>query len=133
MKVVATLVLIVFVVWTAFNRERIFVRDPIASVYRNGVKQAGIEVYLNFSNDILMKNAGDPAAPPTILQHWDQAPGTPVGLVCLRWAACLTEADHSPVLPSSADEKHISTPLAQMNGRHIQYVDRSGTQIRVDL
>lgn len=133
MKTIAMLVLAVLAIWTAFNRERIFVRDPMASVYRDGVKQAGIEVYLNFSNDILMRKSGTPDASPTILQHWDQAPGTPVGLMCLHWFACLTEADHSPVLPSSSDGKHTQTPLAQMNGRHIQYVDRTGAQIRVEL
>ena len=132
MRIVGFGILILLVIWTAFNRERIFVRDPVASVYRDGVKQADVEVYLNFSNDIVMqKKGGD--APPTILQHWDQAPGTPVGLACLRWFACLTDADHSPVLPSSPDGKHSDTPLAQMNGRHIQYVDRTGAQIRVEL
>jgi hypothetical protein len=133
MKAIAVVVLVVLVMWTAFNRERIFVRDPVASVYRNGVKQQGVEVYLNFSNDILMQKKSDPPSPPTILQHWDQAPEIPVGLVCMRWLACLTEADHSPVLPSSSDGKRDDIPLAQMNGRHIQYVDRSGAQIRVEL
>ena len=133
MKTIAVLVLAVLVIWTAINRERIFVRDPIASVYRNNVKQEGIEVYLNFSNDIVMQKRSDPPSSPTIVQHWDQAPSIPVGLVCLHWLACLTPADHSPVLPSSPDGKHSETPLAQMNGRHIQYVDGTGAHIRVEL
>jgi len=133
MKVVATLALIVFVVWTAFNRERIFIRDPIASVYRNNAKQEGIEVYLNFSNDIVVQKRSDPPSSPTIVQHWDKVPAIPVGLACLHWLACLTQADHSPVLPSSPDGKHSETPLAQMNGRHIQYVDDTGAHIRVEL
>jgi hypothetical protein len=133
MKTIAVLVLAVFVIWTAFNRERIFVRDPIASVYRNNVKQEGIEVYLNFSNDIVMQKRSDPPSSPTIVQHWDQAPAIPVGLACLHWLACLTPADHSPVLPSSPNEKTSQTPLAQMNGRHIQYVDGTGAHIRVEL
>jgi hypothetical protein len=37
-------------------RQRLFLRDPFATVERNGMKQSGVSVYLNYYNDILVED-----------------------------------------------------------------------------
>src|SRR3569832_260452 len=98
MKFVATPLAAVLIVLIIVNRERLYIHDPFASVYRNDVKQSGIEVDFNFSNDILLQPTRDLSGQRTILQHWSLRPGTPASLMCLRWMGCLTPADHAPVL-----------------------------------
>jgi hypothetical protein len=36
-------------------RQRVYVRDPLAEVERNGVAQDGARVFFNYSNDVLME------------------------------------------------------------------------------
>jgi hypothetical protein len=134
MRVVALLLLFVLAVSIALNRERIYVRDPIASVYRSQVKQSGVEIYINFSNDIILQQ-NYPDRPPqrTIVQHWDKIPGTPIGLMCLRWMACFTPADHAPLLPADAGAKNARDPKVTMDGRRITFIGPAGEQINVDL
>ncbi len=37
-------------------RQRLFLRNPLASVERNGMKQTGYRVYLNYYNDIVVED-----------------------------------------------------------------------------
>ena len=119
--------------WLALNRERIFVRDPVASVYRNDVKQDGVEVYFNFSNDILLQqNVGDAASTRTItaaLGH-DAAGDACTSLTCLRWLVCLTPADHAPTLPVAANNGKPYDPKATIDGREINFTDPAGVLVR---
>jgi hypothetical protein len=134
MKIIAFLLLVVLTMWIFFNRERIYVRDPKASVYRNGVKQSGVEVYFNYSNDILLQqNNGDRAPSRTIVQQWDKMPGIPTSLTCLRWTACLSPADHAPMSPFGEIGKSGYDPKVSMEGHLIQFVDAGGAQMRVEL
>ena len=57
---ILTLVIAVIAVFVAYNRNRLFVRDPLGSVTRNGAKEAGAQVYINFSNDALIENDNPP-------------------------------------------------------------------------
>lgn len=133
-KTFITVLLFAFAVWIAWNRQRVFIRDPLASVYRNDVKQNGVEVYFNFSNDVLLQQSSDPSRQRTILQHWNRAPGTPTGISCIRFLVCLTPDDHAPIVALAAeDAKHIADPQTIMNGRHIAFVDDTGARIRVEL
>ena len=133
MRIVITLLAALSIVWVIVHRDRLYVHDPFASVYRNDVKQSGVEVDFNFSNDILFQPNGDLSGPRTILQHWDLMPGTPASLACLRWIVCLTSADHAPVLAPDLAVNPKYDPHANMNGRHISFIDTSGARIRVDL
>jgi hypothetical protein len=134
MKTVSLFLLIVAVVWAVFNRERIYVRDPVAKVYRNDTKQSGFEVYINASNDVLMQqDLGDRTTSRTILQHWDKIPSTPQSLVCLPWLVCLADADHPAVMPRVSGGKNAVDPQVVMNGRTITYVDPANGRIRVQL
>jgi|SRR5665213_2119623 len=134
MRIIAFLLLVVLTVWIFFNRERIYLRDPKASVYCNGVQQSGVEVYFNFSNDILLQqNYGDRAPSRTIVQQWDKMPGTPTSLTCLRFMACLSPADHVPMAPISPDGKSGYDPKVTMEGHLITFMDAAGAQVKVEL
>lgn len=134
MRVVFSVALLLVIVFAVLDRERIFVRDPIASVYRDNVKQSGVEVYFNFSDDILLQqNFADRASKRTILQHWDLMPATPASLTCLPWIVCVTSADHAPTIPVVMDGGKIYDPKASMDGREITFTEPTGVPVRVKL
>ena len=105
--IVAFLAAMVFIL---VNRERIYLRDPIATVYRNGVEQSGVQVYMNYSDEILIEQDAEPNPYRILLQDWNPMPGTPLELHCLIWTACMTTAASvmpSPLPPYSSG---IATP-----------------------
>ncbi len=133
---VKTILILAFVVMMGFilvNRQRVFIRDPVATVYRNEVKQSGIQVFINYSNDVLLEKEEEPGAYRTILQNWDETPGIPSDLVCIRWMACLTRADHAPANPIVRTGKGKYDPKVTMTSREISFVDGDGTRVRVEL
>ena len=130
-----TLLAVAFVVlfgWIVLHRERVYVRDPLATVYRNDAKLSGVEVYINYSNDVLLAQDEAPAFR-TIVQHWSGMPGTPVRLTCLHWMACLTDADHAPVLPAGWLGKGTYAPDVAMSSRQVTYLAEDGGRMRVVL
>lgn len=131
-----TILILAFVVMMGFilvNRQRVFIRDPVATVYRNEAKQSGIHVYINYSNDVLLEKEEEPGAYRTILQNWDQKPGTPSDLVCIRWMACLTRDDHAPANPIVRISRSKYDPEVTMTSREVSFVDAAGTRVRVEL
>jgi hypothetical protein len=69
----------------------------------------------------------------TLVQGWNKAPGTPVVLHCLRWMACLTDADHATTLPLEWSGKGRYDPRVSMSHREVSFVDGDGTTVRVTL
>jgi hypothetical protein len=47
-----------FAVFVWVYRERLFLRDPLGVVERDGVKEDGARVFINYSNDVLMWDGG---------------------------------------------------------------------------
>jgi hypothetical protein len=115
------------------NRQKVFVRDPLATVYRNEVKQSGVEVFINYSNDVLMQREGDSGSYWTLVQGWNKVPGTPALLRCLRWMACLTDADHATTLPVAGNGKGKYDARVSMTSRELSFVEGDGAALRVDL
>jgi len=74
---VVVLVGLVFVVW---RRQRVFVRDPLASVMRDGAKVGGEQVFVNFTNDVLLEK--DSAPMMVMLMQRGQPIGVPDGCGC---------------------------------------------------
>jgi hypothetical protein len=99
MKTTLTVLVVLFLVWLLYYRQRIYVRDPLATVYRDDVKQSGVEVFINYSNDVLLEQDSGPAPSRILLQDWNKMPGTPQTLTCVHWIACMTEADKAPTIP----------------------------------
>lgn len=131
------LLLIAFLVIMALiltHRQRVFVRDPLAKVYtstgKNGsdsVDQPGVQVYINYSNDVLLIKESGPAYT-LLVQHWNRTPGFPTELKCIHWMACLTDADQAATRQVPKYDTKV-----QMNDRAVTFVDPQGASTRVQL
>jgi hypothetical protein len=133
MKRLFVLAFLVLMALILMNRQRVYVRDPLAKVYRNDQKQDGVQVYINYSNDVLLIKEGDPGAYRILLQNWNKSPGTPTVLKCIHWMACLADADHATVTPILPIGKGSYDPRAAMNNREISFVNADGTTTRIEL
>jgi hypothetical protein len=124
-KIILLLVLVavVFVVW---NRQRLYVRDPLGSVMRDGVKEQGAQVLINYSNDVLLQNYNAPVYV-LLVQHGDRM-GTPTEMHCVAYVACLMEADQ-PAFASTEDGAKVTT----MTGKTVEYRDAKGRDTVVTL
>ena len=131
------LLLIAFVVILALvlvNRQRVFLRDPLAKVYRSSgvkgadeVKQSGVQVYINYSNDVLLMKE-NPGGYALLVQHWNRMPGTPARLRCIHWMACMTDSDEAPLLSGPKYDAKV-----QMSNRTVSFNDPQGAMTRVEL
>jgi hypothetical protein len=126
MKKLLLLVLIVLVVFAVLNRDRIYVRDPLASVTRDAVAESGVQVYINHNNDVLLEHDTAPAYM-TLLQH-GQPVGAPRLLPCIHFMACLTDAAIQPVLVLSR-AAHIES----MTSAQVAFRDDQGREAVVTL
>jgi hypothetical protein len=112
-------------------RQRLFLRDPFATVERNGMKLTGCSVYLNYDNDILVEDR-------TKHEHYlvqakdgtPMTPGVPLHLQCLNALACLTETEFAPTLPLGGKGYE---PSVEMTSSYVSYVDGDGASVRVTL
>jgi hypothetical protein len=117
------LVGVVFVVW---NRQRIYVRDPLGNVARNGVTEKGAQVFINYSNDVLLENYNAPMYV-TLVQHGDRV-GTPGVLHCVAYVACLLDADVATLIDVDAGAQ-----VMQMTGKRVEYREADGRDTVVGL
>jgi hypothetical protein len=99
MKTTLTVLAVLFLVALIYYRQRIYVRDPLASVYRDDVKQEGVQVFINYSNDVLLEQDSPPTPTRILIQDWNKTPGTPMSLTCLHWLACFTDSDRTSTIP----------------------------------
>jgi hypothetical protein len=123
--IVGTLLLVVLV---AVFRQRIFVRDPLGNVERNGVAKNGARLYINYSNDVLVEDAARHQF--VLVQGWSSRPGVPQHLFCLTGLMCWTDADRAAVFP--VEGVGGKTP-ALMSAKEVTFVDESGAKVRVGL
>jgi hypothetical protein len=134
---VKTIVILVFVVLAGLVitfRQREYVRDPLAKVYRNDVQQDNVEVYQNWANDVLIQqNYGDRANTRILVQDWDEMPGTPANLTCIQWLACVTTDDRAPKSPIAWTGKGKYNPNVTMTKHEVSFVDGDGSKVRVEL
>lgn len=124
-KIILLLVVLaaVFVVW---SRQRLYLRDPLGSVMRDGVKEAGAQVLINYSNDVLLQNYNAPMYV-QLVQHGGRV-GTPAEMHCVAYVMCLMEADQ----PSFASAEEGAT-VGTMTGKTVEYRDAKGRDTVVTL
>ena len=115
------------------NRYRVYVRDPLATVYLNGAKQSGYEVYINYNNDVLVIHPTDKLLEETLVQGWNKMPAIPQELRCMRYMACLADADHATTLPLDGAVAGKYKPDVAMSNREVSYALPDGTKARIDL
>jgi hypothetical protein len=120
------LVVVVVMVLVAYNRNRLYVRDPLGSVKRDGVKEAGAQVFINFSNDVLLENDNSPSYI-LVVQH-DHHAGSPVELRCLHWVMCMTDADTVTVV-----QPPPPIVTEEMTGKSVRFVDGDKRETYVAL
>ena len=110
-----------FAVFVWVYRERLFLRNPLGAVERNGVRQDGSRVFINYSNDVLVQNGGKWI----LVQGWDGVAGVPARLNCVQGLACMTEADHAEVAMIGKG--------VEMSSQVVTFVDDEGVAVRVTL
>src|SRR5580692_6907138 len=120
--VVGALLLLVFV---AVFRQRIFVRDPLGKVEKNGVAQDAARIYINYSNDVLVEDSSRHQF--VLVQGWSALPGVPQRLVCLTGLVCWTDADQAAVFP--VEGVGGRTP-AVMSAKVVTFVDEAGAGVK---
>ncbi|MBB5344730.1 hypothetical protein [Tunturibacter empetritectus] len=123
--VVGTLLLVIFV---AVFRQRIFLRDPLGKMERNGVAVDGARLYINFSNDVLVEEPGTERR--YLVQGWSGVPGVPQTLGCVQGLACWTDADHATVFPLDG---RGAGARAVMSAKEVTFADETGAQVQVQL
>ncbi len=119
---------VLIAVFVAVFRERIFLRDPLGKVERNGVAQDEARVYINYSNDVLLEDAATHGF--VLVQGWSKTSGVPQHLSCLTGLACWTDADRAAVLPLGGPAGR--TP-AIMSAKQVTFVDSDGEAMRIGL
>ncbi len=128
MKKVVGVLIAAWIVFMVVYRDRIFLRDPLGVLERNGVQQAGAQVYINYSNDVLVQDATETRR--FLVQAVTRMPGVPVHLACIRWVACLTQANSAPVIPLGGSGY---LPQVVMSGGQVEFEDGDGSMVRVAL
>ena len=123
--IVGALLLLIFV---AVFRQRIFVRDPLGKVERNGVAQDGMRLYINHSNDVLVEDTERHQF--VLVQGWSALPGVPQHLFCLTGLMCWTDGDKATVFPV---EGVGGRTRAVMSAKEVTFVDESDVKVRVEL
>ena len=126
MKRFLLLLSVVLIVFVAVYRQRLFLRNPLAKVYRNGVRQQDVRVYINYSTDILVE--GSPGIRFYIVQNWNRLPGVPQALTCLHAMVCWSDHDEATLLPLAG-----SKGPATMSNREITFRQSDGGTVRVTL
>jgi hypothetical protein len=133
MKIAFVVVLVLIFAFFFVNRERLYLRDPIARVYRNGVRQSDVQVFMNASNEVLLEQDRGDAITRTLVQRWDRIPGTPGRLSCVRWMVCMTSADQAPIVPMQWTGQGNYEPNVLMSNREVSFVGGDGAQMLVEL
>jgi hypothetical protein len=117
---------VVVLIFVAYNRNRLYVRDPLGSITRNGAKEPGAQVFINFSNDVLLENDNAPAYI-LLLQHANRV-GNPIELHCLHWLLCMTDADIATFI-----QPPPSITVEEMTSKSVRFLDNDKREIVVAL
>ena len=127
MRKLLLLLTVALVVFIAVNRQRIYLRDPLASVYRSEVKQDGAWVFINYNNDVLVQSGGITTIAEYLVQGWNEVPATPVEMQCVLGMACLAQDDHAAAVPVGGASK------AEMTNREVSFLDADKAEVRIKL
>lgn len=128
MRRLISLVLVVLILLAVLFRDRIYVRDPLGSVERNGVAVSGARVFINFSNDLLLQERNDTHM--VVVQQWNRTPVTPPRLTCIEGLLCVTPADRLLSVDATSGAS-TAEGTAQMSNREVTFTDEDGSHVHV--
>jgi hypothetical protein len=135
-KRLLALLTLVFVVFVVIYRQRIFLWDPLATVTRDGVKQGGVRVMINYSNDVLVDDKSTDTRRLYLVQHWNQVAKYSTGpLKCVQFLACMTDAEHATGVPVTPGARGNRTPFdgVAMTNKQVEFLDESGALVSIAL
>jgi hypothetical protein len=132
MKKLIALIIVLLIVLAVIYRQRLYVRDPLGSVTRDGAKEQWAQVYINWSNDVLLENDSPAGAAPgqmtlTLVQH-GRPIGVPKQMHCLHWLLCLADADEATLTAPDP-----GAYIKSMSTKQIAFHDYSGHEAVVTL
>ena len=125
MKKIIVLLVAAFVVFVVVERQRLFLRDPLAKVTRDDVIQDNMRVYINYSNDVLLEHTVAPVTL-TIVQH-GQHIGIPRMQRCIYLVGCLMDGDQAGLVET------MKGPVGEMSGKMVEFKDDKGRDVKVKL
>ena len=114
-KLIALFV-VLLAVFVVVERDKLFVRDPLAHVTRNGVQENGAQVFINYRNDVLIENDNAPAYIEII--QAGQLIGTPKVSVCIHWVMCLMDA-----YPATLVGTNDGAKIQSMDAKTVTFID----------
>ena len=136
MKKILLLIGIALVVFAVMYRQRIYVWDPLATVSRDGVKQSGLRVMINYSNDVLVDDGSNGKHTIYLVQNWNKVAEYPTGpLHCIEYLACMTGADQAAgdkVTPGSRGRREPFEGVT-MTDRRVEFLDENGNLVAIVL
>jgi hypothetical protein len=134
-KLLMLVVIVVGVVFVGRNKERLYLRDPVAKVERDGVAQRDVWVMINYTNDVLLQDQSGGRTRVYLVQAWNKTPGLPPELKCLYGLTCMTDADHATATPIAAGARGKRPAFAgvTMTDTRVEFVDESGALVSVKL
>lgn len=136
MKKISALLTLLLVLFIVVNRQRVFLRDPLATVTRDDTKQSNVEVLINYSNDVLLEDASEGRQKVYLVQNWNRLAAVPSApLVCLRNLACMTNADQPSATAIVPGGRGSRPPFegVTMTNREVEFVDEDGSLVKVML
>lgn len=137
MKKLFVLLVLLLIAFLVVNRNRVYLRDPLAKVTRMGQVVSGVKVFMNYSNDVLLDDSGLHSQRRLLLvQHWNQTLETPTApLKCIDAMACLLDADRASgaEITSRSAASPESGAMVSMTNRVVQFIDADGVRVKVKL
>ncbi len=127
MKTVFLLLTLLLIGFVVVHRQRLYLRDPIAVLYRDEVKVEGAEVFINYSNDVLVQIGHHMQMEEFLIQQPNAVPGVPTELKCVQGVVCMAKTDQVAAEPLHGAAK------AEMTNRQVSFRDGKGTLVRVTL
>ena len=105
-------------------------------VTRDGVKQSGVRVMINYSNDVLVDDKSTDQRRLYLVQHWNQVAQYSTGpLKCIEFLACMTDAEHATGEKLTPGARGTRTPFVgvTMTNKQVQFLDESGALVSIAL
>jgi hypothetical protein len=136
MKRIFALLLICLIVYVALHRQQVFLRDPLATVTRDGTQVGGVQVMINYTNDVLLQDGSKPQHRLYLVQNWNKVAEVPTApLKCMQWLACMTDADQAAATKLEPGSRGRRSPFESvtMTNRRVEFVDEDGALVTVTL
>lgn len=136
MKKIIGLILLAIIVFVVIYRQRIFLRDPLATVTRDGVKMGGVYTMINYSNDVLVDDSSGAVHRIYLVQNWNKVDATPTApLKCINGVACMTNADQATAaaVPVGSRGRRSAFEGVTMTNKRVEFVDEDGALVDVTL